>query len=189
MSEPVGRAASEVGELPASVVRDRSATILDAFETYHAELYSFLRRLTRDDAAAEDLLQETYLRLTTEASSGRSPDHVRSWLYRVASNLAISRGRRRATVVEWLRRHGGDAARMSAASPETHVVDQERRSALDRALRTIPVDARTALLMSTQGFSGEEIAAAIGRSHLATRALMARARVRLRGQLEQEAER
>lgn len=189
MTEPVARPATEAGEVPAAVVRDRSATILDAFETYHAELYSFLRRLTRDDAAAEDLLQETYLRLTAEAGSGRSPDHVRSWLYRVASNLAISRGRRRATVVDWLRRHGGDAARMSAESPETHLVNRERRSALDDALRTIPVDARTALLMSAQGFGGEEIAAAIGRSHLATRALMSRARVRLRGQLEQEAER
>jgi len=65
------------------------------------------------------------------------------------------------------------------------VLGRERTAALDAALATLPADARTALLLSAEGFSGEEIAAAISRSHSATRTLLSRARVRVRLQLEQ----
>jgi RNA polymerase sigma factor (sigma-70 family) len=155
-----------------------------AFESYHAELYNFLRRSTRDEAAAEDLLQEAYLRLTREVDAGRTPEHVRGWLYRVASNLAISRGRRRTTALEWLGRYGRQAVGDDAPSPEAGLLARERTSALDAALATLPAEARTALLLSADGFSGEEIAAAIGRSHAATRTLLSRSRVRVRLELE-----
>ena len=138
-----------------------------AFETYHAELYSFLRRSTRDEAAAEDLLQEAFLRLTREVEAGRTPEHIRGWLYRVGSNLAISRGRRRMTAFDWMNRYGRTEHGDDVESPESGVLA-----------------ARTALLLSADGFSGEEIAATIGRSHAATRTLISRARVRVRLELE-----
>ena len=65
---------------------------------------------------------------------------------------------------------------------------RERRSTLDAVLATLPAEARTALLLSADGFSGEEIAAAIGRSHGATRTMLSRARVRVRLALEQRGE-
>ena len=55
-------------------------TVSTAFESYHAEIYNFLRRSTRDEGAAEDLLQEAFLRLTREVDAGRTPEHVRAWL-------------------------------------------------------------------------------------------------------------
>ena len=67
--------------------RDQLGAVSGAFEAYHAELYSFLRRATRDERAAEDRHQETFLRLTNEVDAGRTPDHVRGWLYRVASKV------------------------------------------------------------------------------------------------------
>jgi DNA-directed RNA polymerase specialized sigma24 family protein len=51
-------------------------------------------------------------------------------------------------------------------------------------MASLATDARTALLLSADGFSGEEIAAAIGRSHAATRTLLTRARIRVRLALE-----
>ena len=163
---------------------DGHAAVIAAFETYHAEIYSFLRRSTRDEAAAEDLVQEAYLRLTSEVNAGRVPENIRAWLYRVASNLAISRGRRRTTVFAWMSRYGR-IAEDTVDSPESVVLGRERTAALDAALATLPADARTALLLSAEGFSGEEIAAAISRSHSATRTLLSRARVQVRLQLEQ----
>jgi len=163
---------------------DGHATVIAAFESYHAELYNFLRRSTRDEDAAEDLLQESYLRLTREVGSGRTPENVRAWLYRVASNLAISRGRRRTTAFAWMSRYGRNAED-PIESPESVVLGRERTSALDAALAVLPADARTALLLSAEGFSGAEIAEAIGRSHGATRTLLTRARVRMRSELEQ----
>jgi len=155
-----------------------------AFEAYHAEIYNFLRRSTRDDGAAEDLLQEAFLRLTREVDAGRTPGHVRGWLYRVASNLAISRGRRRTTAFEWMGRYGRQSLGEDVESPEAGALARERTFAIETVLATLSAEARTALLLSADGFNGEEIAAAIGRSHSATRTLLSRTRVRVRLELE-----
>ena len=163
---------------------DSHAAVIGAFEAYHAELYNFLRRSTRDESAAEDLIQEAFLRLTREVSAGRTPENMRAWLYRVASNLAISRGRRRTTVFAWMSRYGQRADDV-AESPESIVLGRLRYAALDAAMAALSADARTALLLSVEGFSGEEIADTIGRSHSATRTLLSRARVRVRLDREQ----
>jgi len=160
-------------------------SIVDAaFATYRAELFAFLRRSTRDDEAAEDLVQEAYLRLTREVDAGRVPDHVRGWLYRVATNLATSRARRRRTVVEWMARHGRQLAEATVGSAEHDVMARERSATLDQALASLSADARLGLLMSAEGFSGREIASALGRTDMATRTMLSRARVRIRLQLE-----
>ncbi|HEX6869294.1 MAG TPA: sigma-70 family RNA polymerase sigma factor [Candidatus Limnocylindrales bacterium] len=174
-----------VGSATTSPV-DRHAVINAAFTSHHSELYNFLRRSTRDEAAAEDLLQEVYLRLTREVEAGRIPDHVRGWLYRVAANLATSRARRRTTASEWMSRYGRLTASATAASPEADVMARERSSSLEQAMAALPADARMALLMSAEGFSGQEIADAIGKTNMATRTLLSRARVRVRLMLEQE---
>lgn len=152
----------------------------------HGELFGFLARSTRDPAAAEDLLQEAFLRLTTEVRQGRVPDNVRAWLYRVASNLAISRGRRARIALRWISQYGAAEARSTSASPETGFLRREQNSAMERALDRLPAPARVALVMSGAGFSGRDIAAAIGRSDIATRTLMSRARITLRRHLAAE---
>ena len=162
--------------------------VVAAYEAHHAEVYGFLARATRDVTAAEDLLQETYLRLTQEARAGQAPLQVRAWLYRVASNLVISRARRQTTARGW---HGGSGQRgdpMTAPSPEAGVVRREGVAEMDRVLEGLSADARLALLLSGEGFGGEEIAATIGRSTAATRTLLSRARARVRVRRELFAE-
>lgn len=185
MSDPIRPSLVEVEVNATTAHLGGSDAVTSAFELYHAELYSFLRRSTRDESAAEDLLQEAFLRLTREVDAGRTPEHLRGWLYRVASNLVISRGRRRVTALDWLSRYGRPAATETFDSPETDVLARERSSSLEAAMATLPDETRMALLLSADGFSGEEIAAAIGRSHGATRTLLSRARVQVRFELEQ----
>jgi RNA polymerase sigma-70 factor (ECF subfamily) len=185
MSDPMRPSLVEVEAAAPATPLGHYGAVSVAFESYHAELYNFLRRSTRDEGAAEDLLQEAYLRLTREVDAGRTPEHVRGWLYRVASNLAISRGRRRVTAFEWMSRYGRGSMGDDVDSPESGLLARERTSAIDAVLATLPAEARTALLLSADGFSGEEIAAAIGRSHGATRTLLSRTRVRVRLELEQ----
>jgi len=163
---------------------DDDRFVAEAFEAHRTELFSFLRRATNDAAAAEDLLQETFLRLTREARAGRRPDHLRGWLYQVAANLATSRGRRAAVALRWLRGLGSGAAATPFNPPEAGFIAQDRASSIERGLLGLGSDARTALLMAGHGFSGAEIAVAIGRSEAATRTLMSRSRVRLRLILE-----
>lgn len=189
MTDGLGPDLIEVETIAIDAV-DRQGVITAAFESFHAELYNFLRRSTRDAETAEDLLQDTFLRLTREIEAGRTPVHLRGWLYRVAANLAISRGRRHTTALRWLQRQ--DRASLSGVvdSPEHHALGREWTSTVEAALGTLPPDGRTALLLSAEGFTGEEIAAAIGRTHAATRALLTRTRVRVRLELERrEAER
>jgi len=165
-----------------------ASTVAIAFEQYHAELNAFLRRAVGDPAAAEDLLQEAFLRLTLEVGSGRAPAHLRAWLYRVALNLVISSGRRRATAVRWLATQARDPDVTGASeSPESGVLRRERMAAIEAVLATLPVDGRTALLLAGEGFSGPEIARTIGRTHGATRTLLLRSRMRVRATV-QEAE-
>jgi RNA polymerase sigma-70 factor, ECF subfamily len=161
------------------------AFVSAAWADHHAEVYAFLVRTTRDPGVAEDLLQEAFLRLTREVRNGRSPTNVRAWLYRVGSNLAVSRGRRLSSALRGLVRMGAPAETADTYDvPEAGYLRREGRAELVAALERLSGDARAALLLSSEGFTGAEIAAAIGRSELATRALMSRARVKVRQHLE-----
>ena len=171
---------STVRQLP----RGPDGFVVSMYEAHHAEVYAFLVRSTRDPSAAEDLLQETFLRLTTEARAGRAPEQVRAWLFRVASNLAISRARRHATAGTYMGRYGQtEHDGMVMDSPEASALRRERNETLERALADLPADARVALMLSAHGFRGEEIAETIGRSHGATRSMLLRARLRVRDEL------
>jgi RNA polymerase sigma-70 factor (ECF subfamily) len=156
---------------------------VDAYTAHHEELFSFLCSATRDRDVAEDLLQDLFLRLIRQERSGRLPDAVRPWLYRVASNLVIDRGRRLASGRRWLERL---VSPESAEPADAQLLRREQASTVELALEHVSPEARVALLMSGHGFSGEEIAAAIGRSHNATRSLMSRARVTVRQHLGAE---
>ncbi len=137
--------------------------------------------MTRDREAAEDLLQETFIRLITETRAGRQPVQVRAWLYRVAANAAISRGRHGSV---WNRLVPRLLDRREPASPEGEALRLERDTELHAALAGLTADARAALLLAAQGFTGHEIAESIGRSDSATRTLLCRSRVQLRQILE-----
>lgn len=185
MIEPTVSTLDEVhAAVPTRQAANDDLFVTAAFDAHRTELFSFLRRATNDAAAAEDLLQEAFLRLTRETRAGRRPDHVRGWLYQVAANLAVSRGRRATVARRWLRGLGSTGNAPPFNPPEAGLLAHDRVSSIERGLLRLGPDARAALLMAAHGFSGVEIAVAIGRSELATRALMSRSRVRLRGILD-----
>ena len=132
---------------------------MSAFAAHHRELYAFLARATLNPAVAEDLLRQTYARLASEVRAGRPLPQVRTWLYRVASEL-VSRPRTR-----------GGTERMDGGS---------RSVELEDVLRGLSPEARVALLLSAEGFSGPGIAAVMDRSVPETRTLLYRARSRVR---------
>jgi RNA polymerase sigma-70 factor (ECF subfamily) len=162
-------------------VRTDEVALTALYEAHRAELFGFLNRMTRDREAAEELLQDVFIRLIREARAGRMPDEVRPWLYRVATNAAISRGRHGAV---WTRLVPRLLDRREPAHPEAEFLRSEREAELHAALVGLPTDARAALLLAAQGFSGGEIATSIGRTEGATRTLMSRSRAQLRLVLE-----
>lgn len=171
----------------ASVQRSAQADalVVAAWTDHHAEVYAFLVRTTRDPEVAGDLLQEAYLRLTTEIRARRAPDNTRAWLYRVGANLAVSRGRRLSAAFRGIVKiRGTSAPPTTTFTPEASYLQREGRANLLATMADLGPDARAALLLSAEGFTGAEIAAAIGRSEAATRTLLCRTRVRVRSRLE-----
>lgn len=160
----------------------------EAYERHAGELHGFLVRTVRDPESAADLLADVFTRLFVEERDGRWPDQLRGWLYRVATNLAMSRGRHLQVVARVDRVLQARYAEPRDSSPDMEVLRRERRGDLDRALEHLPSDARTALLLAAQGFDGRSISQAIGRTEVATRALLCRSRIRLR-ELLREVER
>jgi len=148
----------------------------DAYGRFAAEVHGFLVRTVRDGDVAADLLADAFTKLLVEEREGRWPDRPRAWLYRVASNLAMSRGRRlrvAARVDQVLQARHHDQV---SNSPDAEVLLRERRSDLDRALGLLGTDARVALILAAQGFDGTTIAMTIGRTEAATRAAARRRR-------------
>ncbi len=193
---PAPDRSTDVTEQPDAIVADDQPPALErlqrsagadelalaaVYEAHRAELFAFLVRMTRDRYAAEDLLQEAFIKLISETRAGRQPEQVRAWLYRVAANAAISRGRHGSVFNRLVPRL---LDRREPASPESEALRLERDSELHAALASLAPDARAALLLAAQGFDGREIAASIGRTEGATRTLLCRARVQLRLVLE-----
>lgn len=159
---------------------DVGAFVLATYDAHHRELANFVRGIERDRDTADDIVSESFVRLIEEIRRGRTPDQPRAWLYRVAANLAIDRGRRRTVVTRAL---GRLVDHRTEPPPDDKVLRDETRHEVWTAIAHLPTDARTALLLAAHGFSGRDIASTLGRSELATRSLMCRARLRLREQL------
>ena len=70
--------------------------IEDLYEKYHAELIRWCRRMTQNESAAEDLVQEAFYRALhhTQALDGMDLAQGRAWLYRTVKNLFVDRFRR-----------------------------------------------------------------------------------------------
>ncbi len=167
------------GTRAAPLGRDEARTyVREAYDSLQRDVFSFALHATRDPDVAADVTQDAFLRLLTEAERHGPPENLKAWLFRVASNLIISRGRRVSVAGRWLQRFGHRTE--TAESPEAVFLRQEQRDRVQGMLESLPPDARVCLLMAAEGFSGREIAAAIGRTELATRVLMSRARNRIR---------
>jgi RNA polymerase sigma-70 factor (ECF subfamily) len=142
------------------------------------------RRMLRDDAEAEDVAQETLLRLWRNAAGLElGPNGVRPWLRRVASNLCIDRvrARRNTTVVDTVPEEGEPAGQVR------HLAERELSVRVDTALKALPERQRLALtLFHYEGMSQIEVGSVLGISDEAVESLLARARRTLKAALREE---
>jgi RNA polymerase sigma factor (sigma-70 family) len=173
---PTTRLLVDANRVTANV--EREATI--AYDQHAGRLRAFAIAATRDGQAADDLIQETFLRLVVELKAGRAPTNLGGWLYRTCANLIVS-GARRRQVADRMRSFL--VRRDVEPSPEDHSLRRERDRTLALALSRLPANARVALLLAARGMGSTEIGLAIHRSPAATRTFLFRARVRLRDEL------
>jgi len=151
----------------------------DAFEAlivrYQAPLFRYLRGLVGDYEQAQDLLQETFLRAFRSIASLDDPGLLRSWLYRIAHNQAISALRRR-RLISWLPLTF--SLNLSSPAPDRSAIEAAR---VEAALAHVPLAQRAPLLLHlVGGFSYAEVAALLQLSESSVRMRISRGRAAFR---------
>lgn len=163
-------------------LRQRDAAAFDeVHDAFNARLFNFLARLAGSRALAEDLLEETWLRLVATAPRLRPDTRLAPWLFTVARNLHVSYSRSRA--LEDSHASGLIGLWPSGSpvpSPFDWAATSETGRRLETALRALPVSAREVLLLvAVEGQSPAEAAAICGVTPEAMRQRLSRARVLL----------
>ena len=160
-------------------LRAGDASAFDAiYDAYRARLFAYLLRMARHREVAEDLLEETWLRLITHPPPADAELKLTPWLFTVARNLFLSWSRWRLLDAERV----GELARMTLRAPPPpgpldEVARGEREQALEQALARLPARAREALLLvGVEGLTPGEAAAVCGIAPEAMRARLMRAR-------------
>ncbi|MEM7411245.1 MAG: sigma-70 family RNA polymerase sigma factor [Myxococcota bacterium] len=156
------------------------------FERWSRPLLRYLERLVTDAASAEELLQESFLRVYRARERYRPDARFSTWLYRIATNLAWNELRRPRRRDPHDSTDAPEAPELGSALPAVdEVVDARRLSeSVDAALRKLPERQRSALwLASVEGLSYAEVAEALDTSEKAVKALVHRARTALAAKL------
>lgn len=169
-------------------LREGDATAFDlVHEQFNTRLFTFLARLSRRRDVAEDLLEETWLRLVSRAPRLHADTRLGPWLYTVARNLYISYCRSRLleeTHLASLTALWPGGSRGPSPFELTAATETERR--LETALHALPLASREALLLvAVEGLTPADAAVVCGISPAAMRQRLSRARAELARRLEE----
>jgi RNA polymerase sigma-70 factor (ECF subfamily) len=139
---------------------------------HRAPLYTFLVRMLGDREKAEDLAQETFLRIVKGAQAWEQRSRFQSWMYAIARNLCTDRARRdrfrktESLDTEPVEGAGGsilDAVADPGPLPDQAADSERLRPLLQRALLSLPVDQREVFILREQaGLPFREIAEVTG---------------------------
>jgi len=163
----------------------------DAFDQVYAEfnarLFNFLARLCRRRDVAEDLLEETWLRVVAHASKLRDDTRLAPWLFTIARNLYTSYCRSRLLDYDLLAGVQVWPVQPQDPSPFEMAAAGELQRRVEVALATLPAVYREAMLLVAQeGFTPSEAAVICRITPVAMRQRLRRARALLAERLEQQ---
>ena len=165
---------------------------------YNSRLFRVARAILRNDAEAEDALQDAYLQIYRKLHEFRGDAQISTWLTRVVVNAALMRARKqkRAIVVPLQKRDRGDRGEHDAMadvedrrapSPSDITLRGEIRRILERRIDELPLAFRTVFVMrDVQDMSVHETADALGIPEPTVRTRLFRARALLREALQRE---
>lgn len=160
-----------------------------AFETLYARykgpLYRYFLHRCRRRESAEELYQETWMRVIRARGEYRVQAKFSTWLFRIAQNLLIDAGRKeRGLVLEAL---PDDAPGADCDNPETQVADRERLRRYHALLRRLPEEQREVFLLKEEsGLPLDEIATLLAIPFEAAKSRLRYAARKLRAGLQDE---
>ena len=164
-------------------------------QKYRRPLVSFMYRMARNTAAAEDLAQEVFLRVYRSRATYEASAKFTTWLYRIATNLAVNHARdtrhERPEVTVSLDEPDEETGTTldvadSTVSAEEALVRRERMAAIRGKVEALPERQRLAVIMHKyQQMDYKQIADVLKLSESATKSLLFRAYETLREQLRE----
>jgi RNA polymerase sigma-70 factor, ECF subfamily len=191
-----GRESSTDAEVMLRVKAGDQSAFEYLVQKYRRPLVNFMYRMARNSAAAEDLAQEVFLRVYRSRESYEASAKFTTWLYRIATNLAVNHARdtrhERPEVSVSLDETNDDSSTTTLQLPdgsltaEQAMVQQERLQAIRSKVEALPEQQRLAVIMHKyQQMDYKQIAEVLKKSESATKSLLFRAYETLRDQLKE----
>ena len=169
------------------------AALNELMERHATPVFQFLCRMLNNEDDANDLAQETFVRVFRARASFRTNEKFTTWLYAIAANLARNQFR-------WRSRHpnvsleteaepgdGSPAGSLAAKDPppSEQVLTVERMTAVRSAVNALPEDLREAIVLCEwEEYSVADAAAILATTPKAVESRLYRARQTLRNRLE-----
>jgi RNA polymerase sigma-70 factor, ECF subfamily len=164
-------------------------------EKYRKPIINFMFRMVHNQAVAEELAQEVFLRVYRSRQTYRAEAKFTTWLYRIATNLGVNHARdtkhERAAQTIYLDQpdqETGTTPDVADVRPdvEEEMLKDERMKAIRKHVMALPERQRTAVLMHKyQGLDYKEIGSVLRLSESATKSLLFRAYQTLRERLKE----
>ncbi|MBR3779449.1 MAG: RNA polymerase sigma factor [Clostridia bacterium] len=153
---------------------------------YKDGLILYLNGYVGNIFVAEELAEDTFFRLMTKRPKFAGKSSFRSWLYAIGRHVAVDYVRRRGRLRTVPLEDAEYALREEQSLEDAYIKEEQKRTVL-RALASLSADYRTVLWLSFfEGFSNQEIAAAMHKSDRQIKNLLYRAKQSLRSLLEKE---
>jgi RNA polymerase sigma-70 factor, ECF subfamily len=191
-ADQTGAAPSEAQLVRLAAARDESA-IRSIMKANNQRLYRLARSILRDDTEAEDVVQETYIRLFTHLGEFRGESSLSTWLSRIAINEALGRVRKRRSVALTEQAETASARIIpfpltaAADDPERTMAQREIQKVVERSIDELPDTFRTVLVARViEGMSVEATAELLDLNVVTVKTRLHRARKLLRDSVERQ---
>jgi len=149
MSEPIQTDA----QLIRGYLAGRQSAFQILYERYEKPLYGFLFRFVRERAAADDLFQQTWLKIIRALPRYEERGTFSSWLFGIANNCGIDYVRRKEVCLkdDLASGEGMDMMACEQNLPDQQLVDRESRKWLQDAIDQLPVEQKQVILLRLYG--------------------------------------
>jgi len=165
-----------------SYLAGKNAAFEKLFKRYEKPLFSFVLKFVRERQSAEDIFQQTWLKVLKGLPKYEERGKFSSWLFGIANNCCIdhARGKMRSRVDDAASSEGMDQLRGDDLNPEGMVVKQEQLAVLKKMVEQLPPEQKQVVLLRLYGeVPFKEIASilnsplntVLGRMHYAVRNL------------------
>jgi RNA polymerase sigma-70 factor (ECF subfamily) len=156
----------------------------ELFARHYGGVHGVVLRIVGSPEEAEEVTQDTFLKLYNRRLADDDDTNVSGWLYRVATNAAFNTVRSRRRRFGWLKRFASRADRHADDDPLAIVAARDEAARVRDCLARLPERQRSALILRASGMSYAEVAGAIGVSVSSVGTILSRAERAFRGAYE-----